>query len=838
LNRNYSSLNSNLQSGNGKKFKVVILLTLLFLGTSADLNTLDNHHASAAVSKIGFLLQSRPPILPADGGTYPSVVIQLENLTSKSAYIPASDVTVQLTSSSPETGTVPSTVLLSAGQLFQVVNFSTTTLPGQTVISAIASGYEVGSLTVTTKTVGGMPVALDVFLSPSVIPPDEKLTSNVIVEAVDAFNNPVELGSSLTVTLSSSNSQVGSVPSSVTIPAGQSFASATFQPTYISGQTTITAQAGSYSAGSAMMSTSGPVARKLIISGPNMIPASSGQTGFLSIQLQDQGVNGSVPALAPVAVNVVLTDNNTQVAGLSSNTITIPAGSSYTTVTITSGGQPGTANITASAQGYVKGSSLVQGILPWNVPNTLIEYFVPGTLLPNNATYNGALVVQLGYYNATTTSLVPSITANPITIYARSSNNATMQVDTQYQGQDISGLIPASQSEVAISVSSTFLPGTAEITSQSPGLSSTTLSMLSFGPSANTLKVLFAPPTLISGGSYTAITVGLIDNSTGQPARAPENTIVDLASKISSVGQVQASVTIPAGQTYARATFTTSQINGSTLITASASNYTSANGILTLVKPAAAKLALYAVPNFVQGNGLSYGNIVVQLQNIAGLPEKTDANVQVQLAIGNSTVGSVSPQVTIPVGETFAQINLQSSLVAGTTNITATSNGFQFAQANITAFLLPMQASYFVNVLHLLPGQRTNISATATSQGNPVAGAQVNWTSAVGQFIAVENTTNVNGSASAIYAAGSLPGTTTVSIGVSKPGYKPLTEQASLRIANLTQPITKQTNVLLSNVGFLPVWTLIVIIGVAAPAGAFFFIKRRAAGGYTVDEEE
>ena len=82
---------------------------------------------------------------------------------------------MQLSSSSPQTGTVPSVVTLAAGELFQVVNFTTTTLPGQTVISAIASGYNVGSLTVTTKTVGGMPVALDVFLSPSVIPPDEKL---------------------------------------------------------------------------------------------------------------------------------------------------------------------------------------------------------------------------------------------------------------------------------------------------------------------------------------------------------------------------------------------------------------------------------------------------------------------------------------------------------------------------------------------------------------------------------------------------------------------------------------------------------------------------------------
>ncbi len=825
-------------SVNGRKIKVIGLVALMVLGVLGSAKTLNDHTASADASNIGFLLQSRPPVLPADGGTYSSIVIQLENLTSMTAYIPASSVTVQLSSSSPQTGTVPSSVTLSAGELFQVVNFTTTTLPGQTVISAIASGYEIGSLTMTTKTVGGMPVALDVFLSPSVIPPDETLNSEVIVEAVDAFNNPVELGSSLTVTLSSSNSQVGSVPSTITIAAGQSFAATTFQPTYIAGETTITAQAGNYNTGSAVMTTSGPVARQLVVSGPAMIPAFSGQTALLSIQLQDQGVNGSVPALAPSPVSVVLTDNNTEVADLSSNTVTIPAGSSYTTVTITSYGQTGTANITASAQGYVKGSDLVQGILPWDNPNTLMEYFVPGTLLPNNETYNGALVVQLGYFNASTDSTIPSIADSQTTIYARSSDNSTMQVETEFQGEaNVSGVIAPSQSEVAISVSSTFLPGTAEITAQSPGLSSSTLGILSFGPSANTLSVQFAPPTLISGGSYSAITVGLIDNSTGEPARAPENTVVDLASTVASVGEVQSTVTIPAGQTYARATFSSSLVNGSTLITASASNYTSANGTLTLVQPAAAALALYGVPNPVLGNGAGYESMVVQLQNLAGLPEKTDVNVPVQLAIGNSSVGSVPPEVVIPAGETFAVIDVQSSLVAGATNITATSNGFLYAQANFSTFLLPMQASYNVVVPFLDPGAQTNITATALSQGNPLSGAEVNWTAASGTLLSLQNYTNSNGTANAVYSAGTTPGAVFISIGISKPGYTPILEQASVRVLNITQSVKKSSNVLETSVGFIPVWSLIVI-AVAVPAGAFFFIRRRSAGGYSVDEEE
>lgn len=805
-----------------------------FLGTS------DYRIASATNSSIGLVLQSRPPILPADGGTYSAIVVELENLSSKMPFISPTPVTIDLTSSSLQTGSVPTSVTLAAGQLFQVVDFSTTALPGTTTVSAIAPGYGLGSLSVTTKTVGGMPVALDVFLSPNVIPPDATLSSEVVVEAVDVFNNPVSLGSSLTVTLSSSNSQVGSVPSTITIPAGQSFATTAFQPTYIAGLTTITAQAGNFTTGSAIMTTSGPVARQLVVSGPLMIPASTGQTSVLSIQLEDQGINGSVPAVAPTAVSVVLTDNATAVADLSSNTVTIPAGSSYTTVTITSEGQPGTANITASAQGYEKGSDLVEGVLPWNNPNTLSEYFVPGTLLPNNATYNGALIVQLQYYNASAQTTVPAITFSPVTVYARSSNNATMQVDTNYQGEaNVSGVIGSDQSEVAISLSSTFLPGTAEVTAQSPGMYSVTEGMLSFGPSANTLNVQFAPPTLLSdGNSYNIITVGLIDNSTGEPARAPVDTTINLASTISSVGTVQSTVTIPAGQTYVYASFTTAGVNGSTLITASASNYTSSNGTLTLVTRAATNLALYAVPNPVLGNGQGYESVVVQLQNPSGLPEKTDKNVPVSLIVSNSSIGNVPSTVNIPAGSTFAEVQVQSGINTGYTNITAAANDFEPAWANFSTFLLPLEVNYFLSVAHpLLPGQRTNITATAISQGVPVGGASVNWSVAAGTFLNLDNSTNVNGTASALYAAGAIPGAVLLSINITAPGYKPALQQTSIRVLNSTLTVKKTTNPLESNIGFIPIWTLIVI-AVAVPVATFVVIRRRSSGGYAVDEEE
>ncbi len=795
--------------------------------------------SSSAVAQTGLALELsvRPPVLPADGGSYQAIVLELMNLTSGKPYIPASDVPIYLTSSSPQTGTVPSEVTFSAGSLFEVVNFTTTTLPGKTTISGVASGYQLGSLSVTTKTIGGIPNALQVFLSPDVIPPDKSVNSQVIVEAVDAFGNPVDLDSSLNVALSSSDTQIGTVPSSLTIPSGQSFGTTEFSPTYIAGVTTITASAGNYTTGSAVMNTVGPIARRLVLSGPLTIPAASGQTALISIQLQDN--NSQTPALAPLPVSLVLTTNNTAVADVSSTTQTIPSGSSYTTITITSGGGAGTANITASAQGYVKGSILVQAIAASPSPNELSEYFVPNTLLPNNATYSGALVVQLEFHNSTSGTTVPAVAQNPLSIYARSSNNATMQVATQFQGSQNSGIINTGESEVAISVASTFLPGTSEITAQSPGLASSTAGLLSFGPAPNTLSVSFAPWTLLSDGrTYSPVTVGLIDNSTGQPARAPVNTIVNLASTISSVGKVEGSVTIPAGQTYARATFTTFAVNGSTLITASASNYTSTNATLNLVTKAATSLGLYATPSLVLGNGQEFSNIVVQLQDSKGNPEKTDAPITVRLSVLNSSVGSVPPEAVIPAGNTFTQIELNSSLLAGSTNITAVATGFQAGQAEFMSFELPMNVSSSILNPHLYPGERTNITILAMSDGNPIFGANVNWSIVTGSLLSTDNLTDANGTATAVYSAGNLPGANLVTVQVSKPGFSTFVIQTSVRTLNASasESATKPS-LLDSNILFIPVWILIVI-AIAAPAGTFFFIRRRSAKGYTVDEEE
>lgn len=784
--------------------------------------------AAVSTSGIGLVIAARPSILPADGGTYNALVLEFENLTSKVAYIPSAPLTIFLASSNPQTGTVPSSIVFPSGSLFITANFSTTTLQGSTNVSAVAQGFLPGSLTMKTTTVGGMPTALEVFLTPDQILPDRKMNASVIVQAVDAFGSPVKLGNSITVTLSSSNSQVGSVSDSLVIPASKSFGEALFSPTYIAGQTVITASAANFAPGFATMTTVGPIPRRLVVTIAPSLISSSGDTATVSIQLQDNA--SQTPALAPVSVNVVLTSSNLTVAQLPTIKV-IPAGSSYTSVTLTSGGLPGNATITASAQGYLKGSATVTARLPATRPKSLAIFFAPGTLLPDNQNYGGAVVAEMQGLNSKNQT-APSTNSTDVTVYARSSNNASMQVST------IAGVIPAGNTHVSFDINSTSLPGIGAITAQARNLSTDTEFLTSFGATPDGLKIAFAPPTLLSdGGTYQNIVVEIIDSNTDNPAKAPANTFVSLASSSSSAGQVQSIVEIPRGQTYARANFTTFGIAGSTLITASASNFASTNQTLTLVAKAATNLGLYAVPNSILANNRTYENVIIQLQNAAGKVEKTAVPVTVSLATLSTTTASITSQVTIPAGATFAPILINSTTHSGPINITAFATGFQSGSVSFQSTFLPDSAQLTPSAGAINFGGRATLTLYIHSGSIPLANATVVWPRVLGTFTPSSNSTNSSGIVTATYQAPSDPGLVQFYVRVSKIGYANATAVASITVLGQAKP-TGPLAILSMKILFIPILYIIIPAVVAAVLVAVFFVRRRRSTEESVEEEE
>lgn len=580
-------------------------------------------HSSAAATTPGveLSLSARPPILPADGGTYNAVVIQFVATGSSDAVIPSSDVTIQLSSSNAQTGTLPSTITFPAGDLYYDVSFTTTTLPGTTTVYAVAQGYQPANLTLKTETFGGIPTALEVFLSPDQILAQSGTTSRVVVEAVDAFGNPVNLANSITVTLSSSITQVGNVQSPLTIPANQNYAYTTFTATNSSGQSVITASAESLAPGSAVMTT--------------------------------VGSGASIP---------------------------------------------------------------------------------------------------------------------------------------------------------------------------------------------DSLAIEFAPPILYSdGATHQNIAVEVINANNSSPSPAPGNIIVTLTSSVASVGSVQQVVEIPAGQSYAYATFTTTGLAGNTTITATASDYVTAQGNLGLVTKAATTLGLYAEPSTVIANNQTYNNLIVQLHDPSGSPEKSIVPVVVSLQSLDPSTGTVPPQVTILANSTYASIPLTTTGTTGTINIVAFATGFVLGEVTLNSTLLSLNAAMTPSPAAINVGGSSKVMLDVMSGNFPVSDATVQWSVDTGQISPISSTTNASGYTSAVVIAQTNLTRVLVSARITVQGYSSTVVSANVMVNVISAPkhASGIVGVMTMNLLFLPLWSIIVIAA-GGSGGAFFFIRRKSLTGsadYGIDEE-
>ncbi|MHB1868751.1 MAG: hypothetical protein ACYCPP_07385, partial [Nitrososphaerales archaeon] len=317
----------------------VILLLLVSLSFPFALTAFSHVASAATTTGVELTIAAKPQILPADGGSYKAIVIQFVTLGTNLPVIPNSDITVYLSSSNAQTGTLPPSVTFPAGDLFYNVNFTTTTLPGTTTVYAVAQGYQTANLTLKTETVGGIPTALKVFFSPNQILAQTSMSSTVIVEAVDAFGNPVKLANNVSVSLSSSITQVGNVPSSLTIPANESYAQTTFSPTNSSGETVITASAESLAPGSAVMTTisgSSSTSNALVIRFAPPVLFSDGATHQCIVV---ETVNSTTGNPSPAAGNTIVTlTSSTASVGVVQGVIEILSGQTYAYATFTTNG--------------------------------------------------------------------------------------------------------------------------------------------------------------------------------------------------------------------------------------------------------------------------------------------------------------------------------------------------------------------------------------------------------------------------------------------------------------------------------------------------------------------
>jgi len=199
-------------------------------------------------------LYSAPPKIVADNTEHPQIVIQLLDGTGKITQQPSISTEIQLSSSNVEIGNIEPVIIVPEGKVFATAIFSTTYRAGTTTITAAASGLQTD--TENLATIGPIPSKLAVYCNPSALPADNKEYAGIQIQLQDSSGRPaLDPNGDVTVSLFSSEPKVGTVPETITIPYGKTYATVLFKSTYLASSTSITAQSSGYTAGQAQMKT-------------------------------------------------------------------------------------------------------------------------------------------------------------------------------------------------------------------------------------------------------------------------------------------------------------------------------------------------------------------------------------------------------------------------------------------------------------------------------------------------------------------------------------------------------------------------------------------------------
>ncbi len=300
-----------------------------------------------------------PITLPADGKTYNALVVQLQDSSGSPAPAPVEGIEVTLSSSNSTIAAVDPKVIIEAGKTYAVAGIKTTlNVAGSASITSIASGYSSKQVTITAQNMTTtQPSSLKIYLGPPKVLADGKTYTLASVQLQNASGKIAYALEATTVTLSSSNEDVGTIEQTITIPQGESYATAIFSATYKSGTTTITAAATNCTSNQATLTTVGPTPSKLaIFTTPASLPADGQSYEIIQVQLQD---SRGKPAKDPLGEVVVSLFSSAPEAGNSSLTIIIPFGKTQSSGTFFTTSIANSTTITAQASGYSPGTAKI-----------------------------------------------------------------------------------------------------------------------------------------------------------------------------------------------------------------------------------------------------------------------------------------------------------------------------------------------------------------------------------------------------------------------------------------------------------------------------------------------
>jgi len=418
-----------------------------------------------------------------------------------------------------------------------------------------------------------------------------------------------------TLTVTSSDSGVATVPSSVPVAINQTTVAIPVTAVALgNAQITASLNDGSVSA-TVAVSAAPPTIASLQ---PQSATVTQGGTGNLTV---------TISAAQPSATTVSLTSSASSIASVPAS-VTIPTGQISTTIAV-SANTPGTAVITASLNGTSATSTIT--VTP-NLPTIV-------SLVPSTTSLN------LGA-TATLTVTISAVQSSPTPIQVTAAPTGLVTVPATVT-------VPAGQLTTTVPVTGVAL-GTAMV--QVSLNSSNAEAAVQITPPPPAIVSLLPSPLAVVVGANGTMTVTL---NAGQLT----NTEVTLTVDPASIAQVPASVTVPAGQTSAPFTVTGLAV-GSATVTASA-NGTTKTATVTVQPPPPVVVSL--LPNPLPLQQGATGSLTLTI-NAAQVSDQV-----IPLTNSAPTIVTIPASITVPANQLSATIPV-TALLAGNATITASIN--------------------------------------------------------------------------------------------------------------------------------------------------------------------
>jgi hypothetical protein len=815
-------------------FVMVLLVSSILATVSITTAAGASGGAPAALS-----LAVGPAVLPADGGTYSAIFVSLGD-AGETPTLALSPVTVLLTSSDPQVGTLlNTTVVIPAGTSTVVAKFQTSSIAGSTTITATSTGLTSGLTQLTTAIPTGYPDKIMISTVPSSVPVSLQYKGTLVLELEDQAGLPAKAVADTVVQLDSSNTALLNLSSStLTIPAGNFTAESTFTTGRVPGVATIVATSFGFSSGSVDINIAGVSSLVLRLTAlPDQAitctsPAEPGYcNGYLVIGFSDLA---GTPIRAPFPITVQLRSSSTSVIGLPVQSITIPKGNASAVVSYTTTSTPGAAVITASAAGFESGFATITTDPPSNLPLDLALAVSPSDIPADSCECAYATAYLIDQYGNATVNT----TGSPISVTVTSAS-ASVANFTDNHLAITTITIPNDAGYASVALSSTFVSGATTLTASASDLVSAQASVetLPAVPSKVLVSTLFTSFPA-DGGVHPTLEVSLQDAS-GHPYVGDSGTLVFLNSSEAGIADVSSPVDIPAGQSAVLVPVTTSFVSGVSNVTATINEpglgFVVGSVLVSTITPAPSKVAVYINPNPLAQSPLgSKSTLFIQLEDSNGNPAKARDPTNVTVVSTNIAVYDKNFTVTISQGDDYASVPII-PLGPGTTTFEATSSNLSSGSSSIDVLPPSYQATTFDSPPSIYLNQTAVVLLTVKLDGQGLAGAVIDWNSTSGTLSTPNSTTDVDGQASVQLKPNQL-GSVNVTATIRSPAVG--VEYQSTLISVVPIPNSTSKSSLAKELLSFPFYLIFVAIAAVVVVVVFLFMRRRKAGGEEGEMEE